>query len=168
MSSAREFDVLVIGAGMYGIQSAKTYLEVHPNAKLAILEASESIGGTWRKGKYTLARSPISVNLLTQRLQTEYTTHCGHRIAILSQNSPTHHSSSNPKTYFAAFFGQATWLDILKNMRAPTNILAPHWKIESSSTLVSSRWKKHREFGMSSWKVVRKPILLGRSLMLPA
>lgn len=51
MSGTPEFDVVVIGAGIYGIQSARTYLEIHPDAKLAILEASGSIGGVWSKGR---------------------------------------------------------------------------------------------------------------------
>ncbi|KAF3920289.1 hypothetical protein AA313_de0209196 [Arthrobotrys entomopaga] len=49
MSGDLEFDVIIIGAGLYGIQSARTYLEIHPKAKLAILEASEYIGGAWSK-----------------------------------------------------------------------------------------------------------------------
>lgn len=59
------YDVIVIGAGMslirenvnvrvltertgiYGIQAARTYLEIHPDAKLVILEADEVVGGVW-------------------------------------------------------------------------------------------------------------------------
>ncbi|RMY29540.1 hypothetical protein D0864_16984, partial [Hortaea werneckii] len=40
-------DVIIIGAGIYGIQSARTYLEIHPSANVVILEASNSIGGVW-------------------------------------------------------------------------------------------------------------------------
>jgi cation diffusion facilitator CzcD-associated flavoprotein CzcO len=54
MSETQEFDILIIGAGIYGIQAARTYLEVHPDAKLCIVEASGSIGGVWSKGKSTL------------------------------------------------------------------------------------------------------------------
>jgi dimethylaniline monooxygenase (N-oxide forming) len=51
MAESQQFDVIVIGAGMYGIQAARTYLEIHPDAKLVILEGSGCAGGAWSKGK---------------------------------------------------------------------------------------------------------------------
>jgi cation diffusion facilitator CzcD-associated flavoprotein CzcO len=36
-------------AGIFGLQVAKTYLEVHPSARLLILDAGQSLGGTWAK-----------------------------------------------------------------------------------------------------------------------
>lgn len=33
--------------GLYGIQAARYYLDVHRNAKLLLLEADDVIGGTW-------------------------------------------------------------------------------------------------------------------------
>lgn len=40
-------DVLVIGAGLYGISFARTYLTLHPTSTLLILESSHSVGGPW-------------------------------------------------------------------------------------------------------------------------
>ena len=37
--------------GLYGIQAARYYLEVHPNAKLVLLEADDVIGGTWSSSR---------------------------------------------------------------------------------------------------------------------
>ncbi|KAH7034522.1 uncharacterized protein B0I36DRAFT_239935 [Microdochium trichocladiopsis] len=51
MSAKSGYDVLIIGAGMYGLQAARTYLEVYPNAKLVILEGSEQLGGAWSQGR---------------------------------------------------------------------------------------------------------------------
>ncbi|KAL9053509.1 MAG: hypothetical protein Q9206_003903 [Seirophora lacunosa] len=34
-------------AGLYGIQAARYYLDVHPDAKLLLLEADDVVGGTW-------------------------------------------------------------------------------------------------------------------------
>ncbi|KAF2101063.1 FAD/NAD(P)-binding domain-containing protein [Rhizodiscina lignyota] len=60
---ATEVDVLIIGAGLYGIQAARTYLEIHPNAKLAILEASSYLGGVWSKERvYDSFRTQISID----------------------------------------------------------------------------------------------------------
>ena len=44
------WDVVVIGAGIYGIQAARTYLEIHPIAKLVILESDDVVGGVWSSG----------------------------------------------------------------------------------------------------------------------
>ncbi|KAI9728226.1 MAG: monooxygenase [Chrysothrix sp. TS-e1954] len=41
------YDMIVIGGGLYGIQAARTYLELFPHAKLTLFEASGSIGGVW-------------------------------------------------------------------------------------------------------------------------
>lgn len=50
MSSApSEWDLIVIGAGIYGIQVARTYLELHPTRRIVVLEASGEVGGVWSK-----------------------------------------------------------------------------------------------------------------------
>ncbi|KAE8450974.1 hypothetical protein EG329_005414 [Mollisiaceae sp. DMI_Dod_QoI] len=49
MSSIPEVDLVVVGAGWHGLSVAKTYLEVHPNARLVIYEAASTIGGVWAK-----------------------------------------------------------------------------------------------------------------------
>ncbi|KAF2466351.1 flavin-binding monooxygenase-like protein-like protein [Lindgomyces ingoldianus] len=40
-------DMIIIGAGVYGIQAARTYLEFHPSHNIAILEADSCPGGVW-------------------------------------------------------------------------------------------------------------------------
>ena len=42
-----ERDVVVIGAGLYGIAAARTYLEVHPSCRLTVLDQDSSVGGSW-------------------------------------------------------------------------------------------------------------------------
>ena len=42
-----QYDLIVIGAGWAGLPVAKTYLEVHPNGKLLVLDANQTVGGTW-------------------------------------------------------------------------------------------------------------------------
>lgn len=42
-----ERDVVVIGAGLYGIAAARTYLEVHPSCQLTVLDQDPSVGGSW-------------------------------------------------------------------------------------------------------------------------
>ncbi|EGE07885.1 hypothetical protein TEQG_06863 [Trichophyton equinum CBS 127.97] len=44
-----EVDLVVVGAGPYGLSAAKTYLEVYPSANVIVLEAESSIGGVWAK-----------------------------------------------------------------------------------------------------------------------
>lgn len=47
----QNYDLVIVGAGIYGIQAARTFLELHPSAKVAVLEASGSIGGVWSQGE---------------------------------------------------------------------------------------------------------------------
>lgn len=44
-------DLAIVGAGIYGIQAARTYLELHPMNNVAVFEASEHIGGVWSAGE---------------------------------------------------------------------------------------------------------------------
>ncbi|TAQ85770.1 hypothetical protein B7494_g5910 [Chlorociboria aeruginascens] len=47
MATTTDFDVIVIGAGISGIYSAKFYLDTHPHCRLAILDRDDCVGGTW-------------------------------------------------------------------------------------------------------------------------
>ncbi|KAJ4365884.1 hypothetical protein N0V83_008506 [Neocucurbitaria cava] len=42
-----EADLVIIGAGVYGLTSASTYHRLHPEAKILILDSSPTIGGPW-------------------------------------------------------------------------------------------------------------------------
>ncbi|KFY16456.1 hypothetical protein V492_01299, partial [Pseudogymnoascus sp. VKM F-4246] len=46
-SNAEEYDFVVIGAGLYGLAIAKTYLQVNPTTRLLVLDSGKSLGGTW-------------------------------------------------------------------------------------------------------------------------
>ncbi|KAH7229924.1 putative dimethylaniline monooxygenase [Fusarium oxysporum] len=41
------YDLVVIGSGWFGLGASKAYIETHPDEKVAILEANDSVGGTW-------------------------------------------------------------------------------------------------------------------------
>lgn len=55
-TSPEQVDLVVIGAGIYGIQAARTYLEIHPEKKVVILEASDAVGGVWSRGDARLSK----------------------------------------------------------------------------------------------------------------
>ena len=55
--STEHFDVLVVGAGLSGIGAGYHLQEKCPNRSYAILEARESIGGTWDLFRYPGIRS---------------------------------------------------------------------------------------------------------------
>ncbi|RSL45706.1 hypothetical protein CEP51_016042 [Fusarium floridanum] len=42
-------DVAIIGAGVFGLATARTYCEAHPEENVVIIEAADSLGGTWAK-----------------------------------------------------------------------------------------------------------------------
>jgi hypothetical protein len=42
-----EADLVIIGAGIYGLTTAHTYHRLHPSAKILILDSAPSIGGPW-------------------------------------------------------------------------------------------------------------------------
>ncbi|KAH8912947.1 FAD/NAD(P)-binding domain-containing protein [Coniochaeta sp. PMI_546] len=45
----QSLDLVVIGAGWFGLAAAKTFHQLHPDKSLAILEASSTPGGVWAK-----------------------------------------------------------------------------------------------------------------------
>ncbi|KFY02050.1 hypothetical protein V490_00665 [Pseudogymnoascus sp. VKM F-3557] len=47
ISATEEYDLVVVGAGIYGLAVAKTYHQVNPSARLLILDSGVSAGGTW-------------------------------------------------------------------------------------------------------------------------
>ncbi|KAI1332739.1 hypothetical protein F5Y16DRAFT_124143 [Xylariaceae sp. FL0255] len=46
-SSTSRVDVAVIGAGWYGLVTARTYLRLQPSANLLIIDSDSTVGGTW-------------------------------------------------------------------------------------------------------------------------
>ncbi|PBP28502.1 flavin-binding monooxygenase-like protein [Diplocarpon rosae] len=44
-------DLVVVGAGWFGLAAAKTHLQVHPSSKMIVLEAESSVGGVWGNGR---------------------------------------------------------------------------------------------------------------------
>jgi cation diffusion facilitator CzcD-associated flavoprotein CzcO len=56
-SSAEEFDVVIIGAGISGIGAAAYFSRELPDKSLVVLEARENIGGTWDLFRYPGIRS---------------------------------------------------------------------------------------------------------------
>lgn len=49
-------------SGLYGIQAARTYLDIHPRSRMLVLESDNVIGGTWSSSKV-----PFSMKLLFSR-----------------------------------------------------------------------------------------------------
>ncbi|KAF3047245.1 hypothetical protein E8E11_008775 [Didymella keratinophila] len=42
-----EVDLVIVGAGWYGLAAAKAYIELHPDESIVVLEGGSSIGGVW-------------------------------------------------------------------------------------------------------------------------
>lgn len=40
--------------GLYGIQAARYYLNIHPEAQLCVLEADDEVGGVWSGSMHRL------------------------------------------------------------------------------------------------------------------
>jgi dimethylaniline monooxygenase (N-oxide forming) len=43
--------VIIVGAGVYGLIAAKTYLQVNPRIDLTVIDADSSVGGVWSKSR---------------------------------------------------------------------------------------------------------------------
>jgi len=63
--SARDVDVLVIGAGLGGIGAAWHLQHERPGASFAILEARAAIGGTWDLFRFPGVRSDSDMHTLS-------------------------------------------------------------------------------------------------------
>jgi cation diffusion facilitator CzcD-associated flavoprotein CzcO len=61
---ATQLDVLIIGAGISGVNAAYRVQTELPNASFAILEARHELGGTWSQFKYPGVRSDSDLHTL--------------------------------------------------------------------------------------------------------
>lgn len=59
-----QFDVLIIGSGLSGINAAYRVQEGLPDAHFAVLEARHELGGTWSQFKYPGVRSDSDLHTL--------------------------------------------------------------------------------------------------------
>ncbi|KIW42881.1 uncharacterized protein PV06_06386 [Exophiala oligosperma] len=64
MANSDIYDLVVVGAGQSGIVSARFYLDIHPDAKVGILERDHSVGGVWNQERvYPGFKSQQSVRM---------------------------------------------------------------------------------------------------------
>jgi dimethylaniline monooxygenase (N-oxide forming) len=47
--ASEPYDLLIIGAGLYGICAATTYLALYPTRRIKVLEADQGVGGVWSR-----------------------------------------------------------------------------------------------------------------------
>ncbi|KAH8599836.1 hypothetical protein B0O99DRAFT_344360 [Bisporella sp. PMI_857] len=47
MTDPERVDLVIVGAGVYGLAAAKTYLQITPSAKIILFESASTLGGTW-------------------------------------------------------------------------------------------------------------------------
>lgn len=104
-TSSPDWDVVVLGAGMahglggpliklmgtiglYGIQAARTYLDVHPGARLAILESESAVGGTWSSSKRRISQK-ASRRSSQYMNQGGYTMNSGRKHLLVLPSSQT-------------------------------------------------------------------------------
>ncbi|KAJ3521076.1 hypothetical protein NM208_g13454 [Fusarium decemcellulare] len=45
------YDLIVVGAGWFGLAAAKAYIQLNPDEKIGVFESAESCGGTWSKNR---------------------------------------------------------------------------------------------------------------------
>lgn len=69
MTAAEHVEVLIVGAGLSGIGMAHHLREAFPRRSLAILEARESVGGTWDLFRYPGVRSDSDMHTLGYRFR---------------------------------------------------------------------------------------------------
>ena len=62
--TAEHVDVLIVGAGLSGIDAASRLRERHPGRRVAVLEARDAIGGTWDLFRYPGVRSDSDMHTL--------------------------------------------------------------------------------------------------------
>ncbi|WP_295528731.1 NAD(P)-binding protein [Novosphingobium sp. Chol11] len=54
---AQHVDVIIVGAGISGIESAKHLADQCPDKTYLVIEAKDTFGGTWETHKYPGVRS---------------------------------------------------------------------------------------------------------------
>lgn len=67
--SSKEYDVLIIGAGISGIGTASRLIKDFPSVKLAILDRRKRIGGTWDLFRYPGIRSDSDMSTYSYRFR---------------------------------------------------------------------------------------------------
>ncbi|HYG92327.1 MAG TPA: NAD(P)/FAD-dependent oxidoreductase, partial [Nocardioides sp.] len=69
MGNVEHVDVLVVGAGLSGVGAAAQVRERHPGRSVAVLEARDSMGGTWDLFRYPGIRSDSDMYTLGYRFR---------------------------------------------------------------------------------------------------
>jgi len=67
--SVEHFDVLIVGAGIYGVGSAYHLTTQLPGTSFVVLEAQESFGGTWLTHRYPGIRSDSDLHTFGYRFK---------------------------------------------------------------------------------------------------
>ncbi|KNG47530.1 flavin-binding monooxygenase-like protein [Stemphylium lycopersici] len=108
-----EADLVIIGAGIFGLTTAHTYHRLHPSSKMLILDSSPSIGGPW-------APQRIFPGLKTNNLLGMYE----HPDFPMNEQKfrvkrGEHIDAANMFDYITAF---VDWADIKQFIRLRTNV----------------------------------------------
>ncbi|KAL8752231.1 MAG: hypothetical protein Q9199_005892 [Rusavskia elegans] len=67
------YDIVIIGTGLYGIQAARYYLDIHLDARLLLLESDDVLGGTWSSKRIYedfWTQTPVRMAEFSDRLMT--------------------------------------------------------------------------------------------------
>ncbi|KEF60126.1 uncharacterized protein A1O9_04976 [Exophiala aquamarina CBS 119918] len=48
---SERYDIVVVGAGWFGLAAAKAYLEMYPTEKMTVFESADTCGGTWGQAR---------------------------------------------------------------------------------------------------------------------
>jgi cation diffusion facilitator CzcD-associated flavoprotein CzcO len=73
------FDVIIIGAGISGINAAYRSQEGLPDMSYAVLEARAGMGGTWDLFKYPGIRSDLDLHTFGFPWVSQVSFDCNHR-----------------------------------------------------------------------------------------
>ncbi|PVI08704.1 dimethylaniline monooxygenase (N-oxide forming) [Periconia macrospinosa] len=146
-----EFDVVVIGAGWFGLGAAKTYLELHPDDNMLILERALGPGGVWSRDRFYPGLQ--SNNLLGCYEYSDFPMDT----ATFGVKPGEHIPGSVLSKYFSLY---AEHFGLHRHMRFKTHVESAEERPENDGWVLAAR---HTETGVES-KLSTKKLIVATGL----
>lgn len=138
------FDILIIGAGLSGINAAYRIQESLPSSSFALLEARHELGGTWSQFKYPGVRSDSDL----------------HTLGFEFNPWKASHPIATGESIMQYLNATADKFDIKKHIRCSHKVVRADWTSEAQ------RWKVHVDIAGSNGEQAQRVVYWTKWLIM--